>query len=176
MSDIKVGRTIAQKWEKQVSESERLKNRKKAKNKKIIRVLSIVVILIGIGVVILMNINSLMANRKKIEQEQSAIVPKAIIIDESGAGMTKRMIEYVGNIELDLAELGFTIDRAVLPSGKTREIDIFLKDYPYYFKANIDRLAAVSAEDIKRMIDYLNEHDIHPGYVDVRVKGKAYYK
>ena len=145
MSNVKVGRTIAQKWEKQESESERLQNRKKAKGKKIVRVLS-------------------------------SIVPTAQIIDESGAGVTKRMKEYVGTVEQDLADLGFTVDRAVLPSGKTREIDLFLKDYPYYFKLNIDRVAAVSAEDMKRMVTYLTEHDIHPSYVDVRVKGKAYYK
>ena len=176
MSNVKVGRTIAQKWEKQESESERLQNRKKAKGKKIVRVLSVLVILIGIGVVVAMNVFNWAEKRKKIEQETPSIVPVAQIIDESGAGVTKRMKEYVGTVEQDLADLGYTVDRAVLPSGKTREIDLFLKDYPYYFKLNIDRAAAVSAEDMKRMISYLTEHDVHPSYVDVRVKGKAYYK
>lgn len=173
---MRVGQTIAQEWEKQESESERLTNRKKAKNKKIVKVLSVLAIIVVIGVIITMNVISWMDTRKKIEEEKSTITPVAQIIDESGLGITKRMKEYVGTLEQDLADLGYKINRAVLPSGKTREVDIFLDNYNYYFKVNIDRASAVSAEDTVRMINYLTENNLNPTYVDVRVKGKGYYK
>lgn len=173
---MKVGQTIAQEWEKQESESERLKNRKKAKGKKVVKVLSVVAIIILIGVIIVMQVMNYMNTRKKIEEEKNTITPVAQIIDESGLGVTKRMKEYVGTIEQDLADLGYKLNRAVLPSGKTREVDLFLDDYSYYFKINIDRASAVSAEDMKRMISYLTENNLTPSYVDVRVKGKGYFK
>ena len=35
---------------------------------------------------------------------------------------------------------------------------------------------ALTAEDMERMVRYLRERDLKPGYVDVRVEGKAFYK
>ena len=78
--------------------------------------------------------------------------------------------------EGDLKDLGLIADRAVVPAGKMREVHIFLKDHEYYVKLNIDKETGISAEDTSRMVKYLAEHDLHPEYIDVRVKGKAYYK
>ena len=79
--------------------------------------------------------------------------------------------------KIDLKDIGLTLNRVVVPIGKNREIDIYIDGYDeYYFKLNVDRETAVGAEDTKRMIAFLTERDLHPQYVDVRVKGKAYYK
>lgn len=176
-SDVRVGRTIAGEWERQESESERLAARKKAKNKKIIKVLALFIVLGVVAVVITMEITTWMVNRKKIETARYVPQPTVSIIDESGQGITNKIKEYVGQLEIDLKDIGLTLNRAVVPAGKNREIDIYIDGYDeYYFKLNVDRETAVGAEDTKRMIAFLTERDLHPQYVDVRVKGKAYYK
>lgn len=173
---MKVGRTIAQEWEKQESESERLANRKKTKVKKIVKILSVFACLAIITVLAIMGVTKWFATNEKVAKEKIAIVPTVQIIDENGTGVSNRMKEYVGTIEKDLQDLGYTVNRAVIPAGKSREVDVFLNNYEYYFKLNIDRASAVSAEDVSRMVAYLSERGINPGYVDVRVKGKGYYK
>lgn len=175
-NDVRVGRTIAGEWERQESESERLAARKKAKTKKILKVLTLVVVLAIIGVVITMEVMSWMVNRKKIEAAKYVPQPTIEIIDESKQGITNKIREYVGQLEIDFADIGLSLDRAVVPIGKNREVDVYLNGYDYYIKLSVDRGTAVSAEDAKRMIGYLTEHDLHPQYVDVRVKGKGYFK
>lgn len=174
--DMRVGRTIAQEWERQESESERLAARKKAKSKKVIKVLAFFAVLAIVAIVVVMEVSTWMTNRKKIETAR--FVPQATvqIIDESGQGITNRIREYVGQLELDLSDIGLVLERAVVPAGKNREVDIYLEGQEYYVKLNVDRGTAVSAEDTKRMVAFLSEHDLHPQYVDVRVKGKAYFK
>ena len=174
--DMRVGRTIAQEWERQESESERLAARKKAKSKKVIKVLAFFAVLAIVAIVVAMEVSTWMTNRKKIETAR--FVPQATvqIIDESGQGITNRIREYVGQLELDLSDIGLVLERAVVPAGKNREVDIYLDGQEYYIKLNVDRGTAVSAEDTKRMVAFLSEHDLHPQYVDVRVKGKAYFK
>ncbi|MBO7720250.1 hypothetical protein J6S35_01250 [Candidatus Saccharibacteria bacterium] len=176
-SNYNVGRTIAQEWEKQESESERLATRKKVKAKKIIKVLSLVAVLTIIAVVTVMELSAWLGRKEKIEASKYVPQPTVDIIDESGGGITNKIKEYVGQLEIDLSDIGLALDRAVVPAGKMREVDIYLQgNEEYYIKLNVDRGTAVSAEDTKRMVNYLSEHDLHPHYVDVRVKGKGYYQ
>lgn len=174
--NMRVGRTIAQEWERQESESERLAARKKQKTHKIIKLLSVTAIL-GIAIVLAgMEFGGWLERREKIEAAKNAPQPTVHIIDENGTGITARMKEYVAQIEGDFRDLGYTVDRAVVPAGKSREIHLFLEGYDFYIKFNIDRGTAVSAEDTDRMIKYLSEKELHPEYIDVRVEGKGYYK
>lgn len=175
-SSVRVGRTIAGEWEKQESESERLATRKREKTKKIIKTLILIAILGSIGVIVAMEVSVWVSNRVKEESEVKVAQPTIEIIDESGTGITTRMKEYVAQIEKDYADIGLSANRAVVPVGKMREVHIFLNGYDYYVKLNIDKGTAVSAEDTKRMVDYLVSRDIHPEYIDVRVEGKGYYK
>ena len=75
-----------------------------------------------------------------------------------------------------MQSLGLKVTKVVLPTGKSRELYVDIEGVEAYFKVNIDRGTAVSAEDIERMARYLGEQDLHPSYVDVRIEGKAYYK
>lgn len=175
--DVRVGRTIAQEWERQESESERLAARKHDKRKKIFKVLALVVILAVFAVIVVMEVSAWMINRKKIEAAKYVPQPTVEIVDESGQGITNKIKEYVGQLEIDLADIGLSLNRAVVPAGKNREVDIYLNEHDeYYVKLSVDRGTAVSAEDTKRVIAFLTERDLHPQYVDVRVKGKAYFK
>ncbi len=173
---VRVGRTIAGEWERQESESERLLARKKQKQKKVFKVVSLVVILLAVFGIVTMEVSVWIANRAEEEKETVVLKPTIEIIDEAGTGVTSRMKEYVATVERDFADIGLSANRAVVPAGKMREIHVFLNGYEPYVKLNIDRGTAVSVEDAKRMLQYISSRDIHPEYVDVRVKGKGYYK
>lgn len=175
-SGVRVGRTIAGEWERQESESERLAARKKAKNKKIIKILLLIATIGAVSVIAAIEITVWISNVKKEEEAAKIIQPTIEIIDEAGTGITARMREYVGRLERDLADVGLAANRAVVPAGKMREVHVFLNGYDFYVKMNIDRESAVSAEDTKRMVNYVTEHNVTPEYIDVRVKGKGYYK
>lgn len=175
-NSVRVGRTINGEFERQESESERLAARKKQKTKKIIRVVTLLVVVVGVAIVVAMEVSVWFSNRVKEEEAAKIVQPTIEVIDEAGTGITSKMREYVAQVEQDLKEQGLKANRAVIPAGKMREVHIFLDGYDYYVKMNIDRESSVSAEDVKRMIAYVSEHDLHPEYIDVRVKGKAYLK
>lgn len=69
-----------------------------------------------------------------------------------------------------------TVTKVILPTGASRALYVDIEGQEAYYKVDIDRDAATTAEDIERMSRYLAEKDLHPEYVDVRVEGRAYYK
>jgi len=112
-----------------------------------------------------------------IEAQQSVKVPTVPIIDENaGENISQRVKDFVFDLEGDLAVYNLGIDHVSLPLQKAREIRVFLIGRGEYFKMSLDRGSAVQAEDLQRMVKYLDERDLHPEYVDLRVSGKAYYK
>lgn len=175
-NSVRVGRTIAGEWERQESESERLLTRKKVKHKKIFKILSLIVILAAVAGIIVIEVSVWISNRAREEAEAVVLKPTIEVIDEAGTGITSRMRDFIAQIERDMADIGLSANRAVIPAGKMREVHMFLNGYDFYVKLNIDRGTAVSAEDAKRMANYVIEHDIHPEYIDVRVSGKGYYR
>ena len=95
----------------------------------------------------------------------------------SSSGITTRMKNYIGQAEVDFRDLGYTPEKAVIPSGSIREVDFYLKDQPGYVKMIIDRDTAPSVEDADRLIRYLKGQNIDQfEYIDVRLEGKAYWK
>ena len=173
---VRVGRTIAGEWERQESESERLAARKKTKTKKIAKTLVLVASVAVIVGIAAMEISVWISNRVEEEKAAKIVQPTIEVIDEAGTGITPRMKEFIGQLERDMADLGLPVNRAVVPAGKMREVHVFLNGQEYYIKMNIDREPAVSAEDAKRMVNYVTERNVKPEYIDVRVKGKGYYK
>lgn len=175
---LRRGQTIVAERERMVSDSERQALRKKAKRKKVNAFLAIGFI-IAIAVIVVMinweHIFGSLATKPAPVVEKYA--PSIQIEDESGSGLiTQRMADYVGQLEQDLSDLHFKLTRAIIPAGKTREVDVYLEGREEFYKMNLDRGTAVSAEDTERMVRYLDEHDLHPTYVDLRVNGKAYYR
>ena len=97
--------------------------------------------------------------------------------NSSTSGITTRMKNYIGQAEVDFRDLGYTPEKAVIPSGSIREVDFYLKDQPGYVKMIIDRDTAPSVEDADRLIRYLKGQNINQfEYIDVRLEGKAYWK
>jgi len=51
-----------------------------------------------------------------------------------------------------------------------------VKDLSYEVRVSIDRGAGEQAEDLDRVVRYLAGKSVVPGYVDLRVEGRAFYQ
>lgn len=178
---MKSGRTVAGEREKAVSDSERQRVRRAAKNRKIRGVLFVVFACIIIAVLTIVGVKSWLSSYENIDydstQQEEYSLDNVVVIDENGGEVTERTRRYIWLLQGDLADLGYTLEKIVLPVGMIREIDLYIKDFSGYIKINSDRETAVLAEDIDRMIKYLKTHEIgEVSYIDVRISGKAYYK
>lgn len=94
----------------------------------------------------------------------------------NGVVASKRFLGFVGLIVGDMKVRGYKVARATIPALTTRQLEVSLENIPYTFKLSTDRSAGEQSEDVSRIISYLQANNISPGYVDVRVKGKAFYK
>lgn len=177
---MKTGRTIVAEREKMESESERQLLREKEQKKKRISVAIYVAVFLVVVAAVFLVVKQIVGSQVAPENKESEMQkyePSVQIVDESGANhVTERVKKYVGMLERDLVDYGLKVERVVLPADKTREVDVYVSGRGEYYKCNLDRGTAVTAEDISRMSKYLAEHGLGPGYVDVRVEGKAYYK
>lgn len=138
--------------------------------------------LIGI-VIVVIAINFTLEQKAEREARELELAqmaepePNVPVIDENaGNNVSSRVKEFVINLETDLAMQQIWIDHVVLPAQKAREIRVFIDGRSEYYKMSLDRGSAVQAEDLARMKRYLEEKGIEPGYVDLRVEGRAYYK
>jgi hypothetical protein len=109
--------------------------------------------------------------------------PGVQIVDESGIspeeGSTvagSRLLGFLGRVVAQAEGRGYTVTRALLPAGMTRELDIELKDISSRIKLSTDRGAGEQVEDLARSLVYLKGKGINPEYIDVRVSGRAAYK
>ena len=187
-STIMSGLTIGAKREKLETKNERAAARKKDKQKYLVRVISV-----SLGFVVLLVILIVLA-ANFLHQEAEPLSPEEItpepvlsaeptieIVDASasatGGKITSRMRNYIGLIESDLKSYNYQPIKAVIPTDSIREVDLYLDGYAGYFKTTIDRDAAVTAEDIDRMLRYLAEQGITTfEYVDVRIDNRAFWK
>lgn len=177
---MKIGKTIVSSREKAVSESERLTLRKKEEKRKKMSVAIFFTVLTLFIVVIAGFVINVATERKKDELPDhftKVYKPTVEIIDEDGSGyITDKIKTSVGMLEEDFSELGYKVMKAVVPTGTTREVDVYLENVEPYFKVHIDRNTAESAEDAIRMINYLEKEEEKASYVDVRIAGRAYWK
>ncbi len=176
---LKSGRTIAAEREQPLAESERLQEHKKTHKKHVFSVVVVAILMLGVAGGIYLTLYHLYVDNKEIETvvEEIKYSPTVPIVDEdSRAQISTRMKEYIGKLERDFKDLGYQVEKVTLPTGTTRELYVDLAGYDLFIKVNLDRGSAVSTEDAMRMLKYLEEKDLHPQYIDVRVEGKGYYK
>ena len=175
----RIGRTIAGDafFDERKAKLERLKQRKKTKRKNVGVVAGILLLVILVGLVIGHYITELIAENETKNVVIQEPEPTVAIADEnSGTDISARVKEFVSRLEKDAKIEGYEVDRVVLPLNKVREIHVYIKKRNEYYKMTIDRGSAVQAEDMGRMIRYLDKKKIKAEYVDLRVEGKAYYK
>ena len=177
--NYRIGRTIAGDafFDERKAKLERLKQRKKTKRKNVGVVAGILLLVILVGLVISHYITELIAENEAKNVVIQEPEPTVAIADEnSGTDISARVKEFVSRLEKDAKIEGYEVDRVVLPLNKVREIHVYIKKRNEYYKMTIDRGSAVQAEDMGRMIRYLDKKKIKAEYVDLRVEGKAYYK
>lgn len=97
-------------------------------------------------------------------------------VDHQTTIASNSFLEFVGRLITELDSQGLRITQAKVPILKTRELDVSLEGFSYYFKVAVDRSPSEQAEDIKRLVAHMSASGENPTYIDIRVKGKAYYK
>lgn len=112
--------------------------------------------------------------------------PGVVVSDNSGAVnpdqdnravVSERFLRFLGRLVALTNSSGLgTVQEASLPKNSAREVDIKIKGKTYFIKTHIDRDPAVTIQDIKRVVGYLDKKNISPSYIDVRVSGRAFYK
>lgn len=106
------------------------------------------------------------------------------IVDESGVptvnGKTltsQRFLTFVGKLVGAAADqYGLKVTQALLPRDTTRQVEVRVDGVAYPVKFSVDRPVGQQVEDMTRSINYLKGRGVNPGYLDVRVKEKAFYK
>ena len=175
----RIGRTIAGEAfaDERKAKLERLKERKKTKRKNFAVVFGVVLIVVLIGVVFGHYIADIAAENQAKREIVKVPEPTVEIRDENAdTEVSVRVKLFVARLEDDVREYGYAVDYVVLPLNKVREMHIFLRDRKEYYKMTVERGSAVQAEDMERMIRYLDSKKINATYVDLRVEGKAFYK
>lgn len=109
--------------------------------------------------------------------------PTVKVVDSSGIPQVNgsvlasgRFLKFVGRTVSVAKQFQLIVQKAVIPSGATHEIDIVLEGYGFPIKMSLDRPVGEQVEDISHAVLYVKEHELKPQYVDVRVSGKAFYK
>ncbi|MDO5480923.1 MAG: hypothetical protein Q4F60_01070 [Candidatus Saccharibacteria bacterium] len=174
---MKVGQTITARREKLESESSRMKAREKKHKKQNFLTFAFILIILAIIGLIAFSIHNYFSQPVIDQAPEPTLEPTVPITDESNTGkISARTKTFIAQLESDLKDENLTLISAAIPADKIREVDFHLDGTPYYFKANLDRDPAETAEDARRMISYLIERGLTPTYVDLRVPRKAYYK
>ena len=175
---FRVGRAMAgDAFHDRELKQERLQAAKRRQRKNIATVIG-AVILLGVVLIVAINfITGVIAEREAALAPAPVREPSVAIMDENvGQNVSDRVKEFVVRLEDDIKIEGYEIERVVLPYQKVRQIDVYIKGRKEYYKLSVDRSSAVRAEDLGRMLRYLDDKKISCSYVDLRVEGKAYYK
>ena len=177
-TEFRVGKTIAGSAnENRQRNLEHIANRKKKQIRNAIITVALLGAAIAIAIALAGYFRDLAAEREALIQDENPLMPTVAIVDENvGNNLSERAKLFVARLEKDAKDYNLEIDHVVLPYQKARELDIYFKDRGEYYKMTTERGSAVQMEDAERMIRYLDEKGLHPGYVDLRVEGKAYYK
>lgn len=109
--------------------------------------------------------------------------PVVQIVDESGVSPEQgstivgtRLLGFMGRVVAEAQGRGYTITKAVLPAGTTRQVDVYFEGIATYVKFSIDRGAGEQTEDADRSLKFLQSRGTPVQFIDVRVPGRAAYR
>jgi len=103
--------------------------------------------------------------------DESGITP-----DQGGAVVGTRLLGFLGRVVSGAQGRGYSVTKAVLPEGTTRELDVYFDGMTTRVKLSVERGAGEQLEDAQRSLVYLKARGVVPAYIDVRVAGRAAYK
>ena len=181
--NIQRGRAISGRIEREEKASERFEVRRKTERKMRVRLIfTVILFLVGAAAILWVVFgvfgffDGQTAGKSK-KSETSSYLPTVDIVDEGNGGISSRVKEFVGMVEADFADVGYKVERAVVPAKMMREVDVYLEGVPGYFKMSIERGSAEEVEDAVRMMKYLEGEGVSEWeYVDLRIEERAYYK
>lgn len=108
--------------------------------------------------------------------------PTVAVTDNSGAQIAQgsaiassRLLSFVGRIISLAADRGIKVESIEIPPESMRLLYVKGEGTPVVRMA-IDRDVEVQANDMSAAVKYLQSHEMTPGYIDVRVEGKAFYQ
>lgn len=109
--------------------------------------------------------------------------PGLQIIDNSGIRAnssrlvaSNRFLGFIGRVIAGSSKNGLNVSAVTIPTATTRQVTLKLTGKATLYKLSVDRSAGQQVEDIARINRYLSLKNLSPGYVDVRIAGKAFYK
>lgn len=179
---MQAGKTIAAKRERVVSDSERERARRVIRKRKVWSIVGVVALA---GVMIYLGVKAFTEWLKWVGEREEVILvapePSVEVIDDAtgrrAEKVSARVKELVYNLEEEFVLKELKIVRAHLPADKLREIDLEIEGFSGLIKVSMDRNAAVTAEDVARMVKYLRGQGVEGcEYVDVRLERKASWK
>lgn len=103
--------------------------------------------------------------------DNSGIDPSSGVTVASG-----RFLGFIGNLVRLSESLNYTPTGIEIPTASTRQIEVSYKEFDYPVKYTVDRPVGEQVEDMTRAIGYLRSAGESPGYLDVRVSGRSFYK
>ncbi len=112
------------------------------------------------------------------------VEPSVTIDDQSGvdvnsgsAVVSNRFLGYVGRVVAEFKLNGHEVTKVVIPYATTRQMNVQVANKENLdIKMTVDRNVGEQVEDAARMLDFIDNGGKNPSYIDVRIKGKAYYR
>ena len=108
--------------------------------------------------------------------------PATAVVDNSGAAAiegsaiaSSRLLSFVGQVVALSKDSGININSIEIPSSSMRQLHLKGKGMPTV-RVTIDRTVEAQVGDMIEALDYLKKNKQSPDYIDVRVRGKAFYK
>lgn len=109
--------------------------------------------------------------------------PSVKIIDNSGVDYTsgaaiasERFLTFVGQAVARSSEAGVSVTEVSIPAGTSRQVALTLEGRPYTVIMSIDRSVGEQVEDMQRAVSHFERQGRTPQYIDLRVKGKAFFR
>lgn len=107
-------------------------------------------------------------------QDDSGIAPDK----NTGQLASNRFLSFLGRVvELTHRSGVGDVEKVTIPAGiGSRSIEVRLKGREYPIRMYVDRDPAAQVEDMRQAIAYFDKQARKPHYIDVRIKGRAYYR
>ena len=109
--------------------------------------------------------------------------PRVTIVDNSGVQYTSgtaiasaRFLTFVGKAVALAEERNLPVESVAIPAGTSRQVELFIVGHAYPVIMSIDRSAGEQSEDMQRALAYFDKNGRKPQYIDLRVKGKAFFR
>lgn len=109
--------------------------------------------------------------------------PGVKIVDESGVSYTagaaiasERFLTFVGQAVALTEQYDLQAKEVSIPTGTSRQVEMRLEGRNYPVTMSIDRSVGEQVEDMSRVVLYFDAQPTKPRYIDLRVKGKAFYR